>query len=216
MKEIPAVIDVIPLLKIAPIFAVALASPGPDFMLISSVALSRGRVAGLQASVGIAFGALVWVVLCMFGLGFVFAKVHGLMTAVRLCGGLYLVYLGYQLWKASLKPRMDKEEMSAAEIRKQRNPFVVGFLTNITNPKAMAFFTSIFAITLPQEASLATQGAIVVMMGILPVLWFGFVSFCLSAPTMRKVYVRGSRWIDRVAGTFLAFFGARLLLSFRN
>lgn len=93
---------------------------------------------------------------------------------------------------------------------------MLGFLTNITNPKVMAFFTSIFALALAADASLATRGAIIGMMGTLAILWFGLVSFCLSTPTMRKAYRHWSRWIDRVTGTFIAFFGARLLWSARN
>ena len=184
-------------------------------MMISSVALSRGRMAGVMAACGIAVGVLVFVTLCMFGLGLVFAKMQWLMMAIKLCGGAYLIYLGYQLWKASLQPQTDSD-MPVLSEKKQRHPFVLGFLTNMTNPKALAFFTSIFAVALPQDASFETQAASVTMMGVMPVLWFGFVSFCLSTPAMRKVYMRCSRWIDRVAGTFLAFFGARLLMSFKN
>ncbi len=209
-------IDWMPILKIAPIFAVALASPGPDFMMISSLALSRGRMAGVQASVGIALGSLAWIILCVFGLGLVFVKLHGLMIAVRVCGGIYLLYLGYQLWKASLVQPSITETPEPASAQKQRNPFLMGFMTNMTNPKALAFFTSIFAVALPQQPSASTEVVIVAMMGILPVAWFSFVSFCLSAPAMRKVYIRWSKWVDRVAGTFMAFFGARLLSSFRN
>jgi threonine efflux protein len=207
--------DVMPALKIAPIFLIALISPGPDFFLISSMALSRGRPAGVLASFGIAAGTTLWALLCMFGLGLIFAKMQGLVVAIRLCGGVYLLYLGYQLWKASFHAA-PVEAAPPLPHGKRRNPFTVGLATNVTNPKALAFFTSIFAFALPQGASLATQGAIVALVAVLAAGWFSLVSFCLSTPAMRKVYMRWSRWIDRVAGTFLAFFGVRLLASFRN
>lgn len=206
-------IDFIPIVKIIPIFAVALAAPGPDFMMISSMALSRGRVAGILASAGIAVGVLVYTVLSMFGMDVIFSKMQWLITVVRIGGGLYLVYLGIQLWRASLKNPVVEGQ---AVLAKKKNPFVIGFLTNMTNPKAIAFFTSIFALTLPHDASWATKGAIIAVMGAMPIVWFGIVVFGLSSPPMRKLYLRWSQWIDRVAGTLLAFFGVRLLLSRGN
>jgi threonine efflux protein len=207
-------VDLAPLLKIVPIFAVALVVPGPDFLMISSMALSRGRAAGVMGAVGIAAGAMVWVLLCMFGLGVVLSHMHWLLTAVRMAGGLYLIYLGGQLWRASMKPQAKLEQTSVPI--KNRNPFVMGLLTNLTNPKALAFFTSIFALTLPPEATLSTQMTIMTIMFAMVVGWFSIVTFGLSTPAMRKVYIRASKWIDRVAGTFLAFFGFRLLFSGRN
>lgn len=212
-------IDVTPILKIAPIFAAALASPGPDFFMISSVSLSRGRWAGVQASAGIALGNFIWAALCTFGLGLVFAKMHGLMVVIRVCGGAYLVYLAYQLWKGSFKAEATTDDDTAvntvAEDRR-RHPFVTGLLTNATNPKALAFFTSIFAFALPKDASLGTQGAMLFMIAFMSILWFALVSYFLSTASVRKSYTRWSRWIDRFAGTFLGFFGARLLLSSKN
>jgi RhtB (resistance to homoserine/threonine) family protein len=208
-------IDTAPLMKIIPIFAVALVSPGPDFLMISSMALSRGRLAGVLAALGIAAGVLVYVALCMFGLSLVLSRLHWLLAAVRIAGGLYLVYLGVQLWRASFAANGAGAKDAKAAGRK-KNRFVTGFLTNMTNPKALAFFTSIFALTLPPDAAPATQGAIMATMFMMPAIWFSIVTFCLSAPAMRRVYLRASRWIDRAAGTFLGLFGLRLLLSNRN
>lgn len=81
------------------------------------------------------------------------------------------------------------------------------------NPKAMAFFTSIFALTLPANANGETQAAIIFVTSVMPIFWFGFVTFGLSTPAMRKVYLRCSKWIDRACGTFLALFGLKLMFS---
>jgi len=206
-------IDIVPLLKIAPIAAIAMMAPGPDFFLVTSLALSRGRMAGILAAVGIAAGVVIWSSLGVFGISTILEKMHWLVSAVRIAGGVYLIYLGAQLWKASFA---DKNLPPQTLPNKKRNPFVIGFITNMTNPKAMAFFTSIFALTLTPNTSVTTQGAIVAMVSIMPVFWFGFVALVLSLPAMRKAYIRVSAWIDRIAGTFLAFFGLRLLWSGRN
>lgn len=208
-------IDLDPVLKVVPIAAAGMIVPGPDFMMITSMALSRGRRAGLLAALGIAAGVLVYTVLCTFGLGMVFAKMQWLIMVVRLCGGAYLVYLGVQLWRSSFKAPV-AELNQRSPLNKQRNPFLVGLLTNMTNPKALAFFTSVFALTLPPNANGETQAAIIFITSTMPILWFGFVTFGLSTLAMRKVYLRASRWIDRVSGTFLALFGLRLMFSRNN
>jgi RhtB (resistance to homoserine/threonine) family protein len=204
-------VDFAPLLKVMPIFAVALISPGPDFMLVSTMALSRGRFAGILGAAGIATGSLIYIVLCMFGMGFVFAKMHWLVTFIRIAGGLYLVYLGIHLWKASLGKR--NEQIQVITSRKGRNPFMAGFLTNITNPKALAFFTSVFALTLSPDTGLPTQALTIAGMFAMAFTWFGIVALGLSTPAVRQVYTRWSRWIDRLSGTFLTFFGLRLMFS---
>ncbi|MDP9127441.1 MAG: LysE family transporter [Pseudomonadota bacterium] len=207
-------IDLAPVLKVMPLFTVALIAPGPDFMLISTLALARGRLAGVAGAAGIALGNLVYMVLCLFGLGIVFATMHWLVTLIRICGGLYLVYLGLQLWRASFAAA-SQAQMLPGRV-KNRNPFVLGFLTNLTNPKAMAFFTSVFALALSSSTDRGTELAIVGAMVSIAFCWFSLVAVGLSVPAMRQVYMRLSRWIDRVSGTVLALFGLRLMFSAKN
>jgi threonine efflux protein len=153
--------------------------------------------------------------LCVWGFAAIFAKVSGLLLVVRLCGGAYLLYLAYGLLKSSLAPIDETQDINktTANITRKRHPLVIGLTTNITNPKALAFFTSIFAVAMPAVASTTTQIAMLALIIVMSVAWFGFVSFCLSTPAMRTVYMRWSRWIDRVAGACLALFGIRLLSS---
>lgn len=208
-------IDPLPLLKIAPVFAVALISPGPDFMMITSMALSRGRMAGLLASFGIASGTALYASLSVLGLGVVFTHLHLLSVVVRLAGGLYLLYLAVLLWKESFRSTAgdERDQKDVPAVKTGKNPYVTGFVTNMTNPKAVAFFTSIFAFVLPADVSAGTQMALVSTVFVMAFTWFSFVVLVLSAPTMRRLYQKISHWIDRVAGTCLGFFGVRLILS---
>jgi threonine/homoserine/homoserine lactone efflux protein len=68
-------------------------------------------------------------------------------------------------------------------------------------------------LTLPPDANAETRAAIILVTAGMPVFWFSFVTLGLSTPVMRRAYMRCSRWIDRVAGTFLALFGLRLMFS---
>lgn len=206
-------IDFAALIKIVPIFTLAMISPGPDFVLISSMALSRGHKAAMQAAAGIAVGVMVYVALTLWGFSLVVHMIGDWIWIVRVLGGLYLIYLGYQLWCASLQQQPEHPAATETISKRQNHPFWTGFVTNMTNPKAFAFFTSIFAVALDEPANLATQLTVTVVLMLMPFLWFTAVGYCLSAPPMQQAYRRWSKWIDRAAGTFLALFGLKMLFA---
>ncbi len=199
------------LLKILSIFFLALVSPGPDFMIVSSMSLNRGRSDGIKAAAGIASVIVLYTLVSLTGLSALFAHYLWVTVAIKLCGGLYLMYLGYALWRSSLaKPTVVE---AGAVNEKKRSAYLAGVLTSLTNPKAIAFFASIFAIALTPDTGLATKAAISVTVPALTFVWFSFVAFGLSKDTVRVRYQRWQRVIDRVTGTVLAFFGLRLVLT---
>lgn len=208
--------DLLPFFKILPILALALASPGPDFMLVSTVALSRGRMAGIQGAAGIAAGIVFYAGLSIWGLGVLFEQVAWLILAIKVIGGLYLCYLGIQLWRSTLA---QPTEIAAAEIiapEKQRNPFWLGFLTNLTNPKAVAFFASVFALALTPDTTAATRLTTTLLCTLTAFLWFAFVAVALSTPSVRRRYEQAKNAINRVAGSILMLFGLKLMWSSRS
>jgi threonine/homoserine/homoserine lactone efflux protein len=72
----------------------AAASPGPDFAYVTRQSLVHGRKAGLLASAGIALGLSIHIVYSAAGLAAVIAHSAHWMTAIKLAGGCYLLYLG--------------------------------------------------------------------------------------------------------------------------
>lgn len=194
-------------------FIAALISPGPDFMLVSSISLARGRIAGIQAAAGIAGGIMVYTALSTWGLGLIFQKMVLLMMVVKIAGGLYLCYLGFLLWHVKIITRKNATAKKTAPPKNKRNAFIMGLLTNLSNPKAIVFFASVFALALTPETSAATKLATVVLCGITTVLWFGFVALALSTPRLRARYQKGSKVIDRVCGSLLILFGLKLICA---
>src|SRR6187402_1510489 len=72
----------------------AAASPGPDFAYVTRQSLVHGRRAGLRASVGIALGLSIHIVYSAAGLAAAVAHSVHWMTAIKVAGGAYLLYLG--------------------------------------------------------------------------------------------------------------------------
>ena len=203
-------IDFAPLLKILPIFVLGLVSPGPDFMIVSSISLSRGRAHGIQAALGITTGVLFYYTLGLFGVAALLKQALWLAVSIKILGGSYLVYLGVTAWRSTFA---GGGETQPAKTVKARNAYLSGLLTNLTNPKAIAYFTSIFALALTAETNLPTKAALIAMAGVLPLAWFSLVATVLSRPAMRARYQRARKAIDRIAGSIMILFGIKLVSS---
>ena len=90
---------------------------------------------------------------------------------------------------------------------------MIGFLTNISNPKALAFFTSIFALLLPTRPPLWLDGAILLGMVAIPAAWFSLVALLFSLPPVARAYRRAQRWIDALTGGIFVALGLRLAVN---
>jgi threonine/homoserine/homoserine lactone efflux protein len=136
------------------IWLAAVVSPGPNFLVVSRLALSRSRGSAIGAALGIAVGSLIYAALTMFGLSVLILRFAWLGDTIRIVGGAYVVWLGIQAWRA--RP---EDLHPAAAGAAQRVPSVlvglrVGFLTAITNPKTVAFFLDLFAAAVPAATPL--------------------------------------------------------------
>jgi threonine efflux protein len=200
--------------KILPIFILALISPGPDFMIVSSMSLTRGRTDGVKAAAGIASVIVLYTGVSLTGLSALFTHYFWMNVAIKIVGGLYLLYLSFVLWRSSLAaPATDAPTTLTV---KKKSAYLIGALTCLTNLKAIAFFASIFALALTPDTNLATKTVIGVAVPAVTFLWFSFVAFGLSKDKVRARYQRWQRVIDRTAGTVLALFGLKLIAAARR
>ena len=198
--------------KILPIFVLAMISPGPDFMIVSTISLTRGRADGVKAAAGIATIISLYTLVCLTGLSALFGHYLYVTMAIKACGGLYLVYLGYRLWRGSFV-KQEAAEAPVAGSGRRRSAYLAGVVTCLSNPKAVVFFASVFALALTPDTNLATQAALAVGSPGLAFLWFSLVAVGLSRGKVRARYQRWQKVIDRVTGTLLGFFGLKLILS---
>jgi threonine efflux protein len=199
------------------VFAVhvlAMISPGPNVLIVTQTAISHTRRAGIVTALGVAIGSTIWSSAALFGLSVVFAQFAWLYEGIKLLGGIYLLYLGIKLWRtADHHPLVPSS--SHATVHTDRQALRLGLLTNLTNPKAVIFFGSIFAAlltpTLPMWVKLAAIGIIAVD----ATGWHVALACFFSTRRAQQVYRRIKRWVDRTAGVALAFLGLRLILPSR-
>ncbi len=200
-------------LLITGIHLLAAISPGPDFIYVSQQTLSRGRLAGLMCAVGIALGLGVHITYSVLGLAAVIASASWLLSAIKIVGGIYLIYLGIQ--GLSAKMRREVVEVSAVGNAPSDLKTVTwkGFLCNVLNPKAPVYLVSVFTVVLSPSMPLWQLTVYGIWMMILQCIWFAIVACLLSIPKVNYQFQKAGHWVDRVLGSVLAGLGIKVILS---
>lgn len=201
------------LLSIAIIHFFALVSPGPDFFFVTQCAIRQSRSHALCAALGISLSILVWSICAVSGLHFLFQKIAWLQQVLMILGGIYLCYLGYQLLKSAFQSKVATSN-SAPIMHKSRKTLIIqGFLTNMANPKALVYFSSVFALAINADASIFQQSTLLALIFVESFIWFAAVALLFSAPKMNHYYQQFSRKIDAVTGGIFISFGCLLILN---
>ena len=119
--------------------------PGIDAMFVLSRSISNGRASGIASSAGIATGAFVHTIFSTVGLSLLLSQSIVLFTALKIIGGLYLIYIGTNALFQKSK-RLEVKQVSNGSLKKD---YWQGVVTNVSNPKNILFYLSF----LPQFVS---------------------------------------------------------------
>lgn len=206
----------------------AILSPGPNFALVTRVAITQSRAAGVAVSFGVAISATIYAILTLIGLAKIFGENIWLTIVVQLLGGFYLIYLGVSSWLSS---RQLQKASSHHEVVVSDHPnspafpisttmplpraFFSGLLVGLSNPKELTFFVSIFALLVPVDLPLWMKITLVASGFLMEAVWYAVVAVLFSTARSREVYQRFGIWIDGVFGVLLTLLGLRLLWQVR-
>lgn len=212
------------LISLALLYLAALIIPGPNLLLLTHTAASSSRRAALGVAFGIATGTLMWVAVAVFGVQKIFDAAPALQTGLRAVGGLYLLYLAYSLfrsmWMDRKNARNAMESIESVAMPEDapgwRTYFRKGLLTNLTNPKSMAFWTSVAVVSLDPNASLTTRISAVMMVGLMGLIWHIGLAYLFSTPPAQRAYLRAKPLLSLITGVVMGAFGTRLLLGLRG
>ncbi|MEO9824831.1 MAG: LysE family transporter [Paracoccaceae bacterium] len=179
-------------------------SPGPALVVTIKTAVTQGRGAGIQLSLGLATAVTLWALASLLGLSLLFEAAPYLQTAFRFIGALYLVWLGVTMWRHAGAP------LPATRQETKSNSFKLGFITDMANPKAVAYFTAVFATLLPANITLLEAALLLAMIFLIEFVWYSLVTLGFSRPKVQSIYLRLKTWIDRAFGTILVALGIKL------
>ena len=188
-------------------------APGPDNMMVLSIGMAKGRLPGIAFGLGCALGCLSHTLLAVLGVSALIAASPEAFTALKVCGGLYLVWLGVNALRSAGGASVGK---ASDDRQSPRKLFLKGIVANAINPKVILFFLSFLPqFVVPGHGSVAAQMA-----------WLGII-FTLQAGVIFGLlgYFSGTvgQWIntsprlgtamDRLTGVIFVGLGLRLIVS---
>ncbi|KIC13669.1 LysE family translocator [Leisingera sp. ANG-Vp] len=181
----------------------AACSPGPATLTIAGTAMQRGRAAGLAVAAGISSGSLIWSVSAAFGLGAVMLANAWIFEVVRYFGAGYLMYLALRSARSAL--RTGTPELRASSATSLRAAFAKGLALHLTNPKAVLFFGSVYAIGIPPGTEPSVLLVVIGAIAVQSTLVFHGYALLFSSAAASRLYLRLRRGFEAV---FAAAFGA--------
>ena len=200
------------LIPILAVLAIGVISPGPSFILVARTAVAVSRMAAISAAFGMATGAVVLAVAALLGLNALLHQIPSAYLALKVIGGIYLLYLAYKTWRGASTPISVDENADVSPTGFLRH-FWLATATMLSNPKAAVQYGVIFAAMLPPSPSLSLTAALPVGVFALEASWYLVVAFALSASKPRDAYIRTKFAMDRTVGVILGCLGIKLLLS---
>ena len=124
-------------------------SPGPTSIYVAKNSIAISRKHGLFTALGTGTGAAVFGLLAVLGLQAFLLAVPSAYLALKICGGIYLLWLAFKIIKHAKEPiDADIEVSSKMTLRRA---FVTGLVTQLSNPKIAIVLASIFTALLPKE-----------------------------------------------------------------
>ncbi|BAU99221.1 LysE family translocator [Aurantimicrobium minutum] len=212
-------------LSVLPAFLVSalviILSPGADTFLMLRSTLRGGKKDGFLTMLGIYAGITTLSLLLISGVGLVVAKAPGALFWLKILGALYLLFLAVQSLRAGVnlvKRNSAGESITVDQdqsvTRTKAGPFVLGFLTNVTNPKVLIFFLAFFPQFLGDSSHAAVQLTMLCLIFVVvSAVWL--VTLVFAASAMRKVMTTTGFTIamEFVVATVFAVLAITLLFS---
>ena len=191
----------------------AAASPGPNLVVVSSYASTVSRKAGLLAALGILFGVLTWASATALGLGTLLANYPLIYSVIRHAGAIYLIWLGCRMVKDAISNKYGEIDTKRVKPGSARSIVLSGYFVNMTNPKTVAYYTSLFSVLIPPSSPTWVFVAAASVALLVSASWWTSVALFFSIEGIRRFFSATRRYLDFVTGSALVFFGVRLATS---
>ena len=186
----------------------AVSSPGPDFILVTRQAIKLGRKAAIYTSLGIGIGILIHSLAAITGLTFLISSNPYLFLCMKLAASLYLFYLGLMSIIQTSETGNDIATKDSSEL----NSFLIGFITNVLNPKAIIFFVTLFSIVLNNSTSVALLTFYGLYMSAATFLWFLLISYVFTNKNLIEKYFYVLPAFEKIIGILLIIIASQIFI----
>jgi threonine/homoserine/homoserine lactone efflux protein len=189
------------------------ASPGPDNLMVLGMGISRGRKQGIVFGLGCALGCLSHTVLAVIGVSALIAASPAAFTALKVVGGLYLIWLGIQALRSRGGARVESGLSGEQSLSRL---FFKGVFANAINPKVVLFFLSFLPqFILPANGGVGWQMATLgVTFTMQAAILFGLLGyFSGTIGQWLNTRPKAGLILDRIAGIVFVGLGLRLIVA---
>ncbi len=191
-------------------------TPGPNMIYLISRAICQGRLAGLISLGGVALGFVFYMLCAAFGITALVMAVPYAYDALRFAGVLYLLYLAWQAVRPGGRSPFEVRDLPKDGPRKL---FMMGFFTNLLNPKIAVMYLSLLPQFIdPAQGSVLSQSLVlgftqiaisVTVNSVIAIAAGSIAAFLIQRPTWLVV----QRWL---MGTILAGLAVRMATEARR
>lgn len=185
--------------------------PGPALLYTAAQTLVRGRKAGLWAAFGIHIGCYAHILAASLGLSAIFSTVPALYSALKVVGGLYLIWLGIQMLRTGpneTQVQLDKPHKT------QKRAFLDSILVEVLNPKVAVFFIAFLPQFVSQDAVLPIWAQFLILGTFVNVTFTSAdLLVVLFASQAKERLARSSKWQTAtrwIGGSLLMGLGFKL------
>lgn len=192
------------------IFAV---TPGPGVFAILATSMRHGGMASLPLSLGMAVSDVVYLIAACLGLAALAESGHVVFSVIRYVGAAYLIYLGWQMWRAPVVSMADASTAAAPALQRRDwgRGLMQGFLISASNPKVILFYLA-FLPTFLDLSQLSKADIAVASVLAFTALVIGLMSIAALAATARQKLTspHSAQMLNRSAGSIMAGAGVYL------
>ncbi len=191
-------------------------SPGSGAVLAMSHGLSYGLKKSSMTVIGMQTGLLLIFLVAGAGVGSLLLASEWAFGVVKVVGALYLIWLGIAQWRAKAAIATG-DTLNASAMPSARKRFLIGFFTNVTNPKGILFMVAVLPQFISTQQPLLPQllilGLTMVSVDITVMHGYAF-----AASSMQRFFqnARAVAIQNKVFGSVLVMVGAGLFFVKRS
>ena len=189
---------------------VVLASiPSVSVLTVSTRSATSGFIHGVFTTLGIVVGDIIFILIAIWGLSLLAAKMGGLFFLIKYLGGAYLIWLGIGLCRAKL----NKVETAAVMESSWLSSFIAGLSITLADQKAALFYLGFFPafIDLSQISYLDTIIIIAITIVAVGGVKLGYAFMADKARLLISSKIR--KGINMIAGFIMIAVGVFLMIK---
>ncbi|RUM41131.1 MAG: LysE family translocator [Desulfocapsa sp.] len=187
-------------------------SPGPGVFATLARALASGFAHAAVLVLGIVLGDIIFLLLAIYGLSSMAEILGSFFTFVKYGGGVYLIWLGIQIWHTDTDTK-NRQLQGVREDSWKKN-FLSGLMVTLANPKVIFFYLG-FLPTVVNLSNLTNTDVLAISIVVIAVLGTVLLSYAFLATRAGKLLSskQNQKYLNRCAGGVMVTAGGAILLN---